>query len=179
MKMHQMLQHSCNFGFPDWCSFVFGTSAVNLSMFTSFFYCYWTLAEAAKNASQPQHCCRMPKHEDVSTATKHLQINLPWLGGGMSLDQVKYDYLCLYQLLLLLNTGWSNQKCCPASLLLRAELGRCTNHHNIHLPWMVQLWVWFKYIYWSMSTSFYYDWTLAEAAKNAAHQHQPPQNFCK
>ena len=34
----------------------------------------------------------------------------------------------VYQLLLLLNTGWSSQKCCPASLLLSAKLGRCTNH---------------------------------------------------
>jgi len=51
-------------------------------------------------------------------------------GVGMSLVQIKHTYLCLTALLWL-NTGWSSQKCCPATLLLSAILWRCTNHLKI------------------------------------------------
>ena len=45
-------------------------------MFSSFHY-NSTLAEAAKNAAQPN--CYQVQKKDAPTTTKLLQINLPWL----------------------------------------------------------------------------------------------------
>ena len=49
--------------------------------------------------------------------------NMPSLTGiGMGMDQIKYAYQ-VYQILLL-NNGWSSQKCCPATVLLSAKVWR-------------------------------------------------------
>jgi len=88
------------------------------------------LAEGAKNAALP-HCCWVSHCEDAWTTTAILQIKLPWLVCILVLG-IKYSQLIhIHQLMLLLNiTGWSNQKCYLATLLLSSKLWRCMKNHS-------------------------------------------------
>jgi len=65
--------------------------------------------------------------------------NLSLSAVGLSLVQIKHTYPCLTAFLLL-NTGWSNQKCCPATLLLSAKnegAPTTTALLQISLPWQL------------------------------------------
>jgi len=113
---------------------------------------------------------------------------------GMSLVQIKYTYPCLLAFIMT-EYRLKQPKSCPATLLLSAKQWRCINDHNIPTN-KASLWLWCRNefgltkIYLSMFTSFYYDWTLAEAAKimlfclnvvecQTMEMHQPPQHSCK
>ena len=144
--------------------------SVNLSMFTSFYY-------------NCEHCLKQPKMLTCQTAVECQKIRCinqhkfasksSLTGLGMSLDQVKYTYACLPAFIMTDNTGWSRQKYCPATLLLSAKLleDASTNTRllQISLPWLVGRNEFGSCkIYLSVHTSFYYDWTTAEAATNPA-----------
>ena len=93
---------------------------------------------------------------------------------GMCLDQVNSTYSCL-QLLSQLNIGWSSQKWCPAPLLLSTKNWRWLNHHktsanNSFLTCVGMSLDQVNSTY-PMFNSFYYNWSLAEAAKIDALPH--------
>ena len=127
------------------------------------------------------------------SCTNHLKTpaNMPSLTGiGMNLDQVKYTYLCLTAFIM--TEHWLKHSKMVTShlhLLSAKNEGAPTTtklSKNAFHDWCKNE-LGSNKTYISMFYIFYYDWTLAEAARNSALPHccwvpkmkvlQPPQNF--
>ena len=132
MKVHHMPTNSFKTIFCDWCrnEYEFGSSKIYLYMFCSIYHDWWTLAEAAKNAAL-SHCCWVPNYEDAPTTTKLLQTNFPEWHRNVFGSNEKI-LIHVYQHLWWLNTSWSSQKCCPATVLLIAKKSRNEDASSMH-----------------------------------------------
>jgi len=95
----------------------------------------------------------------------------PLTGVGMSLDQVKYTYPCLPTFIM--TEHWLKQpKMLPCHIAVKYQTMKMHQPPQYSCKYVFPDWCRNEFgsskICLSMFTSFYYDWTLAEAAKNAA-----------
>ena len=118
---------------------------------------------------------------------------IPTLTGvGVSLVHIKHTYPCLTAFIM--TEHWLKQpKLLPSHIVVECQNWRCSNHLKTpaYKPSLTNVGMSLVQIKHNLSmfNIFYYDWTLAEAAKNAAQPHccwvpkmkvlQPPQNSCK
>jgi len=129
---------------------------------------------------------RCPNHHSTPAKISSLT------GVGMNVGQMKHSYLCLTAFIM--TEPWLKKpKMLPSHIVVECQIMKLhqqpqniyknafqDRHRNEFGS---------NKKFWSMFNNFYYDWSLAEGAKNAAQPHccwlpkrklpQPPQHYCK
>ena len=157
---------------PDWFKKVCGSRTICLSMFTSLSF-DWALAEAENNSAQ-QHHCWAPNNEDAWTTTKLLQINLPWQVYIFCFRSSKI-YLSMLTSFFMTEHWLKQPKMLPCYMAFKWKTIKMhqptqNSFKKTFLDWCRNKFGSSK-IFLSMFNSFYYNWALAEAAKNDAQPH--------
>ena len=174
------------YAFPDWCRNKFGSSKTYLSLFISI-YCDWTLAESAKNAAQ-SHCCWVPKMKMLQPPKHSCKYAFPdWCRNEFGLNKTYLSLFNYYDWTLAEAAKTAAQPLC-----CWVPKWRYSNHLKTHkkaFPDRSRNEFGSNKTYLSLFNSFYYGWTLADAAKTAAQPHcswvptmkmlQPPKHSCK